>query len=63
MCILSWFRIWLSSGCAAVTLAVFTAAPPAGHPKGVCLSHGNLAYQVQHLDYFLKVGGFMALGD
>eukprot|EP00879_Flechtneria_rotunda_P005441 GHRR01005734.1.p1 GENE.GHRR01005734.1~~GHRR01005734.1.p1 ORF type:complete len:588 (+),score=208.21 GHRR01005734.1:736-2499(+) len=26
-----------------------------GHPKGACLSHGNLAYQVDHLDYFLQV--------
>jgi long-subunit acyl-CoA synthetase (AMP-forming) len=26
-----------------------------GHPKGVVLSHGNLAYQVNHLDYFLEV--------
>eukprot|EP00878_Enallax_costatus_P036567 GHUV01041074.1.p1 GENE.GHUV01041074.1~~GHUV01041074.1.p1 ORF type:complete len:511 (+),score=205.18 GHUV01041074.1:480-2012(+) len=26
-----------------------------GHPKAVCLSHGNLAYQVDHLDYFLQV--------
>eukprot|EP00775_Hariotina_reticulata_P004816 gene4816-5063_t len=30
-----------------------------GHPKGVVLSHGNLAYQVDHLDYFLQV----AAGD
>jgi hypothetical protein len=36
--------------------ALLPAAPaPPGHPKGVRLSHGNLAYQVQHLDYFLQV--------
>jgi acyl-CoA synthetase (AMP-forming)/AMP-acid ligase II len=26
-----------------------------GHPKGVMLSHGNLAYQVAHLEAFLPV--------